>query len=216
MVSATMLVTGRGPMDPQHGFEAVGRAARLVISNSINNEIDRLQQVWSTADQEFEAAGFDVGVSAEGVEHISVENIFQGPHKSLAASPITRFPNVSVTAYATRPSAQDAQSDRIDVPELSLLVEVMVKAGPIVNGNDLLVDQILHRRVERTSEAVIAVIARSKNLYATVDSISLPRGGIVNASWTRNEASEGETGKTYVLQGTRFTYALIRRVSRNY
>lgn len=216
MSAAEALIANRGPIEPLHGFEVIGRAARLVMADGINDEIDRLQQRWFVADMEFEDLGFDSGVREAGIEHIDVGNVFQGPHKSLAASPITRFPNVSLTCYATRPSGQNALNDHMDVPELNLLVEVMVKAGPVTTGDELLYDQILHRRVERTSEAVIAVLARSRDLFATVDSISQPRGGIVNASWTRSESTEGEMGGTYVMQGTRFTYTLIRRVSRNY
>lgn len=211
-----MLIANRGPVEPVHGFEVVGRAARLVVSEGINGEIDRLQERWRMPDEEFEAAGLDVGVRAAGLEHVGPANVFQGPHKSLVTSPITRFPNVSMTAYATRPSAQNATNDRIDVPELSLLVELMVKAGPVVAGDELLYESIVHRRVERTAEALIATIAKSGNFLGTVDYISLPRGGIVNASWTRNEESEGETGATYLLHGARFVYALTRRVSRNY
>lgn len=215
-MSTTMIIGNRGPIESLQGFEVVGRAARLVVAEGINAEIDRQQQRWEQADLEFEAAGYDVGVRAMGLEHVPVENVFGGPHKSLVASPLARFPNVSMTAYATRPSAQDPLNDRMDVPEITLLVELMVKAGPVVSGQELLIESIVHRRVERTSEALLATIAKSKNLYGTVDTISQPRGGIVNASWTRNEDTEGEAGATYVLHGSRFTYALIRRVSRNY
>jgi hypothetical protein len=215
-MSATMVVPGRGPADAMHGFPSITRGARLVVGESINTEINRIQRIWLRADEAFEAAGYDVGVNDAGIENIEVSNVFGGPHKSLVASPIDRFPNVSVTAYATRPSGQDAQSDRIDVPELSLIVELMVRAGPRTVDNALLIESIVHRRVERTTEALLATISKSRNLYGTVDSISEPRGGIVNASWTRNEDSEGEAGATYVLHGARFVYALIRRVSRNY
>jgi len=215
-MSATMVIPGRGPADTMHGFPSVGRAARLVVANGINGEIDRVQRAWLRADQEFEDAGFDVGVRDAGVEYVESVNVFGGPHKSLVASPIDRFPNVSVTAYATRPSPRNAADDSYDVPELSLLVELMVKAGPMTADNALLVESIIHTRVERTSEALLATIAKSQTLYGTVDLISPPRGGIVNASWTRNENSEGETGATYILHGARFVYALTRRVSRTY
>lgn len=215
-MSAAMVVTGRGPTDTLHGFESIGRAARLVVAEGINAAIDRVQRVWLRADQDFEAAGFDVGIRDEGIESVEVTNVFGGPHKSLVASPIDRFPNVSVTAYATRPSGVNTASDRIDVPELSLLVELMVKAGPRTADNALFVESLVHRRVERTAEALLATITASRNLYGTVDIISQPRGGIVNASWTRNEDGEGEAGAVYILHGARFVYALTRRISRTY
>lgn len=212
MALADMVIPGRGPFGALQGFESVGRAARLVIADGIEDAIERVQAMWLIADELLEDYGMDAGVREADVESIETVNVFQGPHKSLAASPITRFPNVSVTAYATRPSALDARQDHMDVAELSLLVEVMVKAGPI-EDDPLFIESLVHRRIERTSEAVLMVLRESGTLLGTVDRVGQPRGGIVNQSWTRNEAREGETGKTYVLHGSRFTYALTRRIS---
>lgn len=213
--AAEMIITNRGPVEPLQGFEAVTRAARLVLAGSLNDEIDGQQQRWLQADEDFEAAGFDVGIREAGVDHVQAPNIFGGPHKSLVASPLSYFPNVSVTTYAARPSALDPMSDRMRVVELTMLVETMVYAGPRTDDNALFVESLVHRRIERTSEAVIAAIEKSKNLYATVDSIPQPRGGLVNASWTRTEDAEGDAGAIYVLHGSRFQYALTRRVAFN-
>lgn len=210
---AQMLVANRGPLEDLVGFEVVSRAARLVLIDSVNDEIDRVQERWRAADLLFEEDGNDAGIAALGLDHISSDNIFQGPHKSLLGSPISRFPNVSVTGYAVRPGAGDALNDVHRNVEVSLLVEMIVVAGPIGEiGDDLFCESLAHRRIERTSEAVLAAIGRSQNLLGTVITIGQARGGIVNASWIKR--TDGGNEQAYVLHGARFQYAPQRQASR--
>lgn len=207
--SYDMVVGNRPLMEDLTGFQTVGRATRLVLIDGLNAEIDRQQERWRSADAAFELAGNDVGVRQAGIEHVPATNIFQGPHKSLAASPLTRFPNVSLTAYAIRPAPGNAEADRFDVVEVGLLVEIMVKAGPLPSGaDDLLWESIAHQRIERTAEAVLTVIRNSVNLMGSTTFITVPRGGLMNSSWSRD--SGGGKGPKYVLHGARFQYALPR------
>ncbi len=207
-----MLVANRGPIEDLVGFEVVGRAARLVIIDGVNAQIDAVQERWAAADDVFEAAGHDAGIVAEGVEHVSPENVFQGPHKSLLTSPISRFPNVTVSAYATRPGSGNPQNDVHRTLEISLLVELMVAAGPVDARGQLFFETLAHRRVERTSEAVLKTIGASQNLLGTVNPVGDPRGGIVNSSWTKK--SDGGREEIHVLHGARFQYALTRYAAR--
>ncbi len=207
-----MLVANRGPLEDLVGFEVVGRAARLVVIDGINAQIDTVQERWRAADQIFEAAGHDVGIAAEGVESIASDNIFQGPHKSLLTSPISRFPNVTVVAYAARPGTSNPQNDVHRTLEISLLVELMVAAGPVDARGQLFFETLVHRRVERTTEAVLKTIGSSHNLLGAVSLVGEPRGGIVNSSWTKK--SEGGREETHVLHGARFQYALTRYAAR--
>lgn len=212
--SAQMLVANRGPLEDLVGFEVVGRAARLVLIDGLNDEIDAVQVRWAAADEAFEAAGHDVGVTAEGVDHVEDANVFQAPHKSLMSmAPIDRFPNVNVTGYSVRPGPGDSANDRARSVEVGLIVELYVIAGPVGTGvgrvGDMLFCQTLvHRRVERTAEAVVATIGRSENLLGTVLPFGDPRGGIVSSSWTKK--TPGGAEQTYVLHGARFQYALQR------
>ncbi len=210
-----MLVANRGPIEDLVGFEVVGRAARLVLVESLNDEIDRVQERWRAADEIFEEAGHDEGIAAQGIEHVEDANIFQGPHKSLMAAPMSRFPNVSVTGYAVRPGPGSPQQDIHSLVEVSLLVELVVAAGPVGDpevGDALFCESLAHRRVERTSEAVLAAIGRSPSLLGTVLQVGEPRGGIVNASWSKKTGGGAE--QTFVLHGARFQYAPSRLSAR--
>lgn len=206
-----MIIANRGPIEDLYGFEVVRRAAQIVLIGELDAEITYQQERWRAADQELEAAGIDVGVLAQGIEYVAKENIIGGTHKSLINSPMNFFPNVSVNAFAIRPGPGDEQFDHGEVVEVTLLVEVTVKAGPVKRGEERLHLALVHRRIERTSEAVLRTIADSGNLLGAVDSITHPRGGISASSWSRDEG-EGR-GATYMLHGSRFTYALTRRKS---
>jgi len=131
------------------------------------------------------------------------------------SSPMTRFPNVSVTGYAVRPAAGDQQQDVHRLLEISLLVEVAVVAGPIgapAVGDSLFCETLVHRRIERTSEAVLATIGRSHDLLGTVLQVGEARGGIVNQSWTKK--TEGGASQTFIVHGARFQYAPTRLSAR--
>ncbi len=210
-----MLVANRGPIEDLIGLEVVGRAARLVLIEGLNGEIDRVQERWASADAIFEEAGHDVGVTEHGVDYVEGANIFQGPHKSLMAAPMTRFPNVSVTGYAMRPGPGDPMQDVHRLLEVGLLVEVCVAAGPVDDpdvGDSLFCETLVHRRIERTSEAVLATLGRRQDLLGTVLRLGEARGGIVDKSWTKKTA--GGAGQTFILHGARFQYAPTRLSAR--
>jgi hypothetical protein len=192
------------------GFEPISRAARLVLLEGLNAEIDAQAERWAQADLALQSLGLDPGVGQVEVEHIAPGNIFEGSHKSLLTSPKERFPNVSVAAYMVVPSAE--QFDQIDQLDLTLFAESMVIAGPVTDDQEVAFETIVHRRAQRMTEAVAAVLRRSGNLLGTVNPIQMPpRGGVGNASWLRKEKSGA--GPRYLIQGSRLQYTLQRHAA---
>lgn len=192
------------------GFEPVSRAARLVLFQDLNAEIDAQAERWDQADLALQTMGLDPGVGQVVVEHVQPGNIFEGSHKSLLMSPKERFPNVSVAAYMVVPSAE--QFDQLDQIDLTFFAESMVIAGPVTDGQEVTFETIVHRRAQRMTEAVAAVIRRSGNLLGAVLPIQMPpRGGVGNASWLRKE-SKG-AGDRYLIQGSRLQYTLQRHAA---
>jgi hypothetical protein len=176
---------GRSPFisDNFIGFEPVTRAARLVLFQGLDDEIDR-----------------------------QPENLHEGPHRSLLEQPIEAFPNCSVMAYVTIPSGE--QFDQFDTSDITLFAETMVIAGPVPKGQEVPFETIVHRRIQRTTEAVNAVIKRSGTLLGTVNPIqSMPRGGIGNSSWLRPQ--EKGSGPRYLWHGSRLQYTLQRHAHFN-
>lgn len=205
---ADALVGNRGFLEPLIGFEPVTRAARLCLAQYINDEIDAQSEKWASEDLALQALGFDPGVGQIEVEHISSEHLHEGPHLSLLRADIEAFPNCSVMAYQVSPSGE--QFDQFDNVDLVLFAETMVIAGPVTAGQEVAWETIVHRRIQRTTEAVNASILRDRTLMGTVTPIqSIPRGGVNNSSELKPK--EGGKGPKYLWQGSRLQYAIQRQ-----
>lgn len=209
------LVGNRQLLENMIGWEAVGRAARLVLLQGLNAELDRQQALWSGADAALDQLGLDPGVAVVEVPHVLAANFHEGPHKSLVenAGP-DKFPNVSVMAYVTVPSA--SQFDQFDSSDITLFVESMAIAGPVVadNSNLTAVETIVHRRIQRMTEAVNNVLRASTNLLGAVLPIQgQPRGGIGPATFLKS--TQKGAGPKYIWHGSRLQYTLQRNASFN-
>jgi hypothetical protein len=190
------------------GFEPVTRSTRLLLARDLNTEIDQQSERWNQADLYLQQLGFDVGVGQIDIEHIPNDHIHEGPHESFLMAPAEAFPNISIMAYVTTPSPSQAY-DTLDSHDLVLFVETMVRAGPVAVGTEVQFETIVHRRIQRTTESVNAVIRRDTTLLGSVSPQQLPaRGGIGKQAWIQNV--NNETGQRYMWHGSRLEYRLQR------
>lgn len=200
------LAGNRGFLEDQIGFEAVTRAARLVLVKDLNENIARQAERWLQEDLALQRLGLDPGVGQIEVHPIELANFHEGPHESLMAARPEAFPNVSVMAYVTTPSGE--QFDQFDTSDLTLFVETQVIAGPVPQGQETAYETIAHRRIERTTEAVHATIKRSGTLLGAVDPPRLPpRGGIGPATYLKRQ--DGNEPRS-IIHGSRLQYTLQR------
>lgn len=206
------LIGNRGGLESLIGFEPVTRGARLVLFEGLNAELDHQKERWDTADLELQSLGLDPGVGQIDLQHVETANLHEGPHRSILEAPPEAFPNVSVMAYLVVPSG--SQFDQFEAADITLFAETFVNAGPVENGQELAFETIVHRRIQRTTEAVNNCLMRSATLLGTVNPIqTLPRGGIVNASWSKYK--DGSSGKRYLVHGSRLQYTLQRHARFN-
>lgn len=190
------------------GFEPTARAARMLLLDRLNDEIDAVSERWMSADLALQSLGMDEGVGQVEVEHVAPENFHEGPHQALIEAPPEKFPNISVMAYMTVPSASQF-ADQIDSSDITLFVESMAIAGPVPDGQEVAFETIVHRRIQRMTEAVVAVIASDRMLLGTAHDLRLPpRGGIGKNTWLR--AKDKGSGPRYLWQGSRLQYTLQR------
>lgn len=203
-------IGGQGFLDASVGFEQIGRACRLALAGGLNDEIDRQKARWDEADLVLQQLGFDEGVGQIDIDHVEDANLFEGPHKSLADSPVEMFPNVSVMAYMAVPSP--FQLDQTMRSDITLFVESMAIAGPVPDGQEVAFETIVHRKIQRMTEAVAIVIKRSGNLLGTVEPIAAPpRGGIGTPTWLKG-ANKG-SGPRHLWHGSRLQYTLQRQAA---
>lgn len=204
---ADALISNSNYVESDIGFEPVGRAVRLLMADQLNEEIDRVANKWHRADLELQDLGFDPGVGQVEIEHIPLSHIHEGPHRSFIEAPPEEFPNLSVMAYNS--SADAEQFDQIDVLSMKLYLEPLCIAGPVPEDQEVAFETIVHRRIQRTTEAVVRVIKNNPTLLGTVRPIQLPpRGGIGQSTWARRK--EKGQGPRYLWQGARLEYTLQR------
>lgn len=205
-------LVGNGPsLTSGIGFEPAGRALRLILLDQLNDEIAVQQALWMAADLKLQELGMDEGVGQVEVPPVPASNLHEGPKKSLIKAPPSAFPNVSAMAYVTVPAASQA-FDQASSSEITLFVESMALSGPVAPGTETSHETIVHRRIQRMTEAVATVIERNPTLLGTVHGLRTPpRGGVGNNSWL-NSNDEG-AGEKYIWHGSRLQYTLTRHHS---
>jgi hypothetical protein len=193
------------------GLGLVTRAARLVLFSGLNDELARQQDKWLEADLALQSLGMDPGVGQVEVTPVAPANFYEGPGKTLVKSPPSAFPNVNVMAYMTVASPSQA-FDQAQSSDITLFIESMAISGPVDEGAARIHEAIVHRRIERMTEAVAAVIEANPTLLGTIHELRTPpRGGIGNNSWL-NSTNEG-AGDRYLWHGSRLQYTLTRHHS---
>jgi hypothetical protein len=191
------------------GFELVARAVVMMLLDRLNDELEAQEAHWAKADLEYQQATGGTVAQIE-LERFEPVNIQDGPHQSIVNAPPERFPFIGVMSYLTTPRAE--QSDHFHENSLRLFLEAFTKVGPVPEGAELDHETILHRRIQRTTEAAHAVILSDPGLRGTVpDRIrNPPRGGIGNNAWIKYGGAEGH-GARYMWQGSRLEYTLQRQ-----
>lgn len=207
VISFDALIGNRNGLEALIGFEPITRAARLLLFDHLNDEIDSMQERWMMVDLGLDQMGLDPGVGQVELDHFEVENLHEGAHQSILTAPPEAFPNCSVMAYAATPSGE--QYDQFDTSDIALFAETFVIAGPVPKGSDLVFSKIVNRRIMRTTEAVNNVLMAHKTFLGTTTPVQLPpRGGIVNSSWLKHK--DGSSGPRYLVHGSKLQYTLQR------
>lgn len=189
------------------GFEVVGRACQRLMIEKLNDEIDEQSERWKAADLALqELTGGPVGQI--DVEHVPAASVWEGPHKSLLDQPPEALPALNIMGYVINPDPD--QLDQLETIRIRLYIEALVKAGPVPVDQETAFETIVHRRIQRTTEAVNAVVMRDRTLRGAVRPIqSLPLGGIGQSAWLRKE--EKGRGPRWLWQGSRLEYTLQRQ-----
>lgn len=208
-------ITRAIPGDPRYlqtgiGFEPASRAARLILLAQLNKEIEAQNLRWRDADLELDALGLDPGVGYVEAQPIETRDFHEGPKKSLIEAPPERFPNVTVMAYMTVPSASQF-IDQGGSSDITLFVEAMAISGPVPDTDDMKMahETIVHRRIQRMTDAIAIVIERNPTLLGTIHELKTPpRGGVGNSTWLRPKSAGA--GPKYIWHGSRLQYTTTR------
>jgi len=194
-------------LDSALGFEEATRGALKVLIDGLNDEIEARSERWSQADLEWQAF-VGGGIGQTDVPLVLPEHFHEGPHMSVMKAPPEDFPMVAVMSYFTQPVSP--RMDQVTSSNLRLAVEAYCITGPVADAAMSQHEAIVHRKVERTTEAINACLMRQRDLCGAVQPgiTEGPRGGPGTQSFMRKE--ESGAGPQFIWQGSRLEYTLQR------
>lgn len=172
--------------------EDVQRQTIKILYDKLNTEISARNTQWTVKDNAFYAS---IGRASPGftVEEISPENFYPGVVPSLIKAPIENYPNVS--AYVSISAPTGSGDDVAEEYRMTLAIEVMVKS---VSG-----ELEVNSRIQKTLEAVHAVMIKNPLINGTVNTMNPPLRTTGDVFVRREDHSRGDR---WFWQGGSLTY----------
>lgn len=187
------------------GLQSLQEAALVVVFEQLNDALIVAEQEGQERDESF---GNRLGipmpeVTLEPIDKTAHEssptgNFYFGHRPSLINASIDRYPNVAVIADRFDPATGgiDQGTQFLD----RLRIEVMVK-GLGINGEEL-----VNRRIQRTMDAVNAVIQANPTLGGAVQSLEEQSRGYIGNVFPRK--AETSYGEVWYWQGAQLNYTV--------
>lgn len=173
--------------------EDIQRQTIKVLYDGLNTEIAARSTAWTTKDTDFYAS---IGRSAPNftVEDIEAENFYPGVVPSLIKAPIDKYPNVSAYAWIANPT--NSGDDSAEEYRIVVSIEVMVKS--------IESELEVNSRIQKTLEAIHAVMVKNPSINHTVNTISPPTKMMGDVFVRREAHSQGDR---WFWQGGKLEYA---------
>jgi hypothetical protein len=186
---------------PVVGLEDIQRAAFYAFFENFNTVLAEVEASWIDKDQIFnQRTGRNIAPIT--LEQIPSDNFHEGHKPSLIQNGPDGYPNLAVFAMRADPSAETDSFDQIDSWSDSLLVEIMVKAEAD-EENPGLGEEIVNRRIQRTTEAAMICLRHNPTLGGAVTGLENTPTVIVSDVFAMKATpSEGGYGKRYIWQGS--------------
>jgi hypothetical protein len=186
------------------GLEEIGSQALASLFSDLNTELGVQEVAGQTRDA---TLGEERGLPYVPLtlERITETNFHLGHRPSLIEAPINEYPSVSVMAYQSGPSKD--QGDHVESWDVNLFVEIMVKSpGADKRNRDELhqSEEIVNKRIQRTTNAVVNVLQRDRTLAGTVAEVKIPPSIVVTDAFLRSE--EAGFGPVWLWQGARLEF----------
>lgn len=156
--------------DETTGLETLQRATLQILHDDLNDQLITTEAIWDPKDVAF-AASMNQVYKQITLEPIHDENFFSGHKPSLIQRGPDYFPAVTVMAYTSR-AGGDTNIDQAWGLSDQISIETLVKAGFYPDDDITGVgEDIVNARVQRTTDAIIAVLAHNRTLGGLVNSI---------------------------------------------
>lgn len=157
-------------VDETTGLETLQRAVLQILHDNLNSELITTEAVWAPKDIAWAASMNQIYKEVE-LEPIQDRNFFSGHQPSLIKRGPDSFPAVTVLAYNSAQGGDTAYDQAWGLQE-RVAVETLVKAG-FYPEDDIsgIGEDIVNGRIQRTTDAIIAVLAHNRTLGGLVAAI---------------------------------------------
>jgi len=176
--------------------ELIGRAALMQLLASVNSEIAIHASAWAARDMELDSVR-GIAYSPVHLEEIATEHMYLGHIPTLIDAPVEMYPNFSVLAYRVSEVENGGWDQKGHLHRVELAVEVMVKS--------LESEEVVNKRIQRTSDCVNQVILNDPTLRGLVSSTEFVSVDVSDVFIRREEKSRGPR---WFWQGARLEYTI--------
>lgn len=182
---------------PILGLEIVQRQALFMLMDNVNPVLEEVNFFMQELDEEL-ADKTGVPFVPTTVEEIAPQNFVEGHRPSLISAPLENYPNCAVWAVRAQPTPGSNDFDQLSVHSDVIYIEIMVKS--------IESEEMVNRRIHRTTEAVHIVMNQDRTLNGTVSGYLTDPVIDISDVFTR----KGRTsyGQHWFWQGARLQYSV--------
>lgn len=158
-------------VDETTGLETLQRATLKILHDNLNTQLSATQSTWAPLDISF-ATSMNQPLIPITLEPIPDSNYWSGHKPSLIERGPDYFPSVTVMAYSSGIGG-DTLIDQAWGLTDRVAIETLVKAG-FYEDDDIsgVGETIVNSRIQRTTDSIIAVLARNRTLGGIVAHIT--------------------------------------------
>jgi hypothetical protein len=191
--------------DETTGLETLQRAILKVLHDNLNSELITTEAIWAPKDVAW-ATQMNQVYKEISLEPIADANFFSGHKPSLINRGPEYFPSVTALAHNSRQGG-DTQIDQAYGLADIVAVETLVKAG-FYPDEDIsgVGEDIVNARIQRTTDAIISVMAHNRTLGGIINNISDTPTVQISEVFA---VSDERTGRWY-WQASRIDFTIYR------
>lgn len=191
--------------DETTGLEQLQRAALTILHDNLNDQLVTTEGIWASRDADFFASMNQVP-KVITLEPIQDKNFFSGLKPSLIERGPDFFPSVSVMAFGSGPGGDTGIDQAYGLAD-RIAIETLCKAG-FYPDNDISGEgeTIVNARIQRTTDAILSVMAHNRTFGGLVAHITDTPGVLISEVFA---VTEERSGKWY-WQGSRIDLTVTR------
>lgn len=196
--------------DSTTGLETLQRGILQILHDNLNTQLATVEADWIAKDAAFATSMNQVPVVIN-IEQIADANFYSGHKPSLITRGPDFFPSVTVMAFGSGTGGDIAIDQAYGVAD-RVAVETLVKAGYYPDDDITGIgESIVNARIQRTTDAVLSVLALNRTIGGLVAHITETPGVLVSEVFA---VQDDRTGRWY-WQGSRIDLT-VTRVSQVY